>query len=652
MNKNEWQKINGIISDALDLPSSQRAAHVAKACENNAALRLEVEELLAADTGAGVLEAESVFALATFSDDVNKISYVESRPNLRRTLIGEVLDNRYEITELIGEGGMGFVFMAKDRRLTNRVVVVKFLKPEILQEEYLIKKFRQEMEALARIKADDVVDIYDTGTFRDLPYLVTEYFAGKSLDVFLSEKPVSVPFAGEIVRKIGRALNAVHRAGIIHRDLKPSNILINDSSGEIEVRIIDFGIARVHDSVVSAQTTQLGRTLGTAFYMSPEQLYGEQNLSPASDVFSLGVIAYEMLTGKRPFAPQTIAQLPELHRLGVKMPPRELRPEISEAAEKVMLKALHFTASERFQNAADFGIELAEALKQTMPKSAFDAPTNAPTEVILTVPPPAARTTNGGEEQKLPDNNRPPTPTRENAGVKPRRTALIFGASLTAILVLSAVSWLVYTLANSRNNLPPAAPNNSTQSVVPNNIPLRNAAEREFAYSIKVQPSEKNRPAFTASPLQTFLGGWRFRLQFQSPQNGRLYLLSEGLNEKGEAVLSILFPDPRLNKGEATVEGNQKIETNQYEFAKTPGVEKFWIVWSASAVPALEAVKSYVNPNDLGMIADETKLQAVREFLRANEASKPAITEDAEKTRVVVKGIGEVVVYPAEFRHN
>lgn len=649
MNKSEWQKINEIVGAALDLPPTARAEHLAQACAGDSELRREVEELLAADgSGDGVLEAESVFALATFSSEFERFDLRANGYAFKVSVIGKILENRYEIAEQIGEGGMGYVFKAKDLRLTNRAVVVKFLKPEILHEEYLIKKFQHETEALARIKADGVIDIYDTGTYENLPYLVTEYFAGKNLDAFLYETSVSSQTLTEIIRKIARALTSAHRAGVIHRDLKPSNILVKNGS-EIEVKLIDFGIARVHDSVVSAQTTQFGRTLGTAYYMSPEQLYGEPKLSPASDVFSLGVIAYEAFTRKRPFNPQTIAQLPEMHRAGVKIKPRELRPEIPARVENAILKALNFEPSERFQSAAEFGDELTASFAAGNPTVAFDEYLpNAETEMISSVveqPPTVGETSFGADAKRLEESFPPP------AGSIGGKYIFFAGFSLVA-LVAAGFGWWWFFGRNSDafSQKTPSAANVAPVAATDN--AQKNASPREFTYSLVVQPTEKNREAFTASPLQTFLGGWRFRLRFESPQNGHLYLFSEGLNERGAKVLSVLFPDPRLNGARSALAANESIETNQYEFAKTPGVEKFWIVWSESPVAALEDVKKYVNPNDLGMIGDQTEAQKVRDFLRIYEAAKPLLTEDAQKRRVNVSGAGAAIVYLTELRHN
>jgi serine/threonine protein kinase len=628
----DFQKeVTEIVLTAIEQTPEVRKIYLEEVCRGKPEMRREIEALLAADSQQSILEADSVFDLASIPPLPN-FAMTETNPvDFSDSVIGQVLENRYVVTEKIGEGGMGYVFKAEDRKLTNRLVVVKFLKPEILNQAYLINKFRHEMEALARVKNEGVIDIYDIGTLDGVPYLITEYFDGSSLDKIISPTGMPFPAVAEIMKKIGRALTEVHRTGIIHRDLKPSNILVKYTPREITVKIIDFGVARVEDSVISSLTTQLGRTLGTAQYISPEQLLGGENLTSATDIFSLGVISYQMLTGKLPFEPSNILQLPEMHRQGVSVLPRTLRPEISVETQNIILKALAYEASARFQNASNFGDDLAQSLTQVENSADRSGQSLIQTENF------------NGIASSLPSAEKTASTVK---GGKLWKSALL-GLLLTLLIVGFGVGIFMWNRFFLKTQ-----PIETVKSEQPTTAAPITPASRNFKYSLLVQPTEKNREPFIASPMQTFLGGWRFRMQFDSSQNGYLYLLNESSDTAGNPSLAILFPDPRLNDGKAQVMANQSVTTNQYEFANAPGLEKFWIVWSAKAVPELEAVKGLVNPQDLGKISDKAQSSTVQNFLKRHDNQKTSVKESGNKQNVSVEGEGDVIVTLSELRHN
>src|SRR5438105_3676215 len=218
-------------------------------------------------------------------------------------LIGQNLDERYLIEKELGQGGVGIVYLARDRKLHDKRVVIKVLLDKSFQNSWVVQKFQQEKEALARVDHPGVVGILDTGELPDgKPYIVMQYVDGVTLRSQI--KPEGMPFdrAGEMLKQIGRALGAAHDKGIFHRDLKPENIMLqNFGAGEEQVKIIDFGIAKLKDSIV-APSTMTGATAGTVSYMAPEQLSGRP-VSAATDIFAMGAIAYELATGRRPFNP-------------------------------------------------------------------------------------------------------------------------------------------------------------------------------------------------------------------------------------------------------------------------------------------------------------------------------------------------------------
>jgi len=287
------------------------------------------------------------------------------RPELRMrqpdVMIGTTLDGRYLIETRLGQGGFGFVYLAADNKTASRKVVVKIMRPEDVNNEWSKHKFKQEVEALSRLDHPGIVGLFDCGETTDgRPYIVMQYIDGDSLRPLLRVDGMPVTRAACIIRQIGNALTAAHEAGVLHRDLKPENIMVRVTKDEDHARVIDFGVAKVKNSIVNINTAK-GVTLGTLIYMSPEQLEG-QSLTPQSDIYALGVIAYEMLTGRRPENPESPLHLLRLQRSGVRVKPTDLRPALPKVVNDVILKALSFDPKNRYQSAREFGEKLAAAL--------------------------------------------------------------------------------------------------------------------------------------------------------------------------------------------------------------------------------------------------------------------------------------------------
>lgn len=277
--------------------------------------------------------------------------------------IGTTLGGRYVVERELGRGGMGAVYLARDKpELHSRPVVVKVLLEDALKHDWVVSKFHQEIESLTRLDDPGVVGVFDAGNLEDgTPYLVMQYVEGTTLRAAMKPDGMNLEQVAGIIRQVARSIAAAHDVGILHRDLKPENIMVRHTkSGEQQVKIIDFGIAKIKNSITGPSPVT-GMTVGTIGYMSPEQL-SAKHLTPASDIYSLGVIAYEMITGRKPFTPDSMFQLLEMQRDGVRVKPCDLRPNFPEAAQQVLLKALVFDPNERFQSARDFGDQLASAL--------------------------------------------------------------------------------------------------------------------------------------------------------------------------------------------------------------------------------------------------------------------------------------------------
>lgn len=259
-------------------------------------------------------------------------------------MIGTVLSNRYRLDELIGEGGMALVYKA-ECSLLQRPVAVKILRPQFASDVEFVERFRREAQAAARLSHPNVVNVYDVGQDRGLNYIVMEYVRGENLkELIKKEAPFTVAKTFNIARQICEALHHAHQNNLIHRDIKPHNILITHDG---RVKVTDFGIARA----ASASTlTQSGSVLGSVQYFSPEQAKGAP-AGVASDLYSLGCVIYEMLTGMVPFKGESPIAIALKHLQEQPPPLRDLRPGIPPAVENIVNRALVKDPSMRFPSA-------------------------------------------------------------------------------------------------------------------------------------------------------------------------------------------------------------------------------------------------------------------------------------------------------------
>jgi serine/threonine protein kinase len=368
MTADQWQRMAELFEAALEREPNERAAFVSEACKGDKELCTEVESLLADHEGGGsfminpVLGASAaLLGRAAETNPSPSEAATACHPSNSKLCTGVLLKGRYWIEKELGVGGIGVVYLARDRQLLNKPVVIKVLQEGSHQNPWYRKKFRQEIEVLARIDHPCVVAVSDAGDLPDgRPYFVMQYVEGSTLRSELKSEGMDLKQVAQIVGQVGQALAAAHEKKIWHLDLKPSNIMLQDlGGGGVGVKLIDFGIAKVKIEE-SSQATELTKLAGTIEYMAPEQLMGKA--TAASDIYALGVIAYEMAVGRRPFNPASPFQLLELQRTGVRVKPRDLRPSLPEAAQRVILKALEFDPKKRHRCARDFGEELAHAL--------------------------------------------------------------------------------------------------------------------------------------------------------------------------------------------------------------------------------------------------------------------------------------------------
>lgn len=289
-------------------------------------------------------------------------------------LTGLTLDQKYRLESKLGEGGTGAVYLAK-RLLIGDSAAIKVLHPDQTSHDKAVERFHREAQIAARLKHENVVNVYDFGVSRDgLVYLVMELAEGISLRRMIEEQGrLTQTVAAEIMSRICAAIDDAHRQGIIHRDLKPENILVNATPRGLQVKVLDFGISAQRE-IVGRKLTRTGGVIGTPHYMSPEQCKGEE-LDGRSDVYSLGIVLFEMLTGVLPFNTTTPTAI-VVQQVNQAPPPlREINSEISPAVESVVLRALAKQPDARPQTAGELARELNDAIKgaASTPISAISA---------------------------------------------------------------------------------------------------------------------------------------------------------------------------------------------------------------------------------------------------------------------------------------
>ena len=267
------------------------------------------------------------------------------------------LSGRYETAERLGSGGMSNVYKATDRIL-ERTVAVKILAEHLSDDERFVARFRREALAVAKLIHPNIVQVYDTGVDEGRHYIVMEYVSGRSgAQILQRHGPVDPATAAEIGIQACAGLDYAHRSGIIHRDVKPGNLMIVGGpvgGGEMTVKLTDFGIAR---AIEQTRITQVGSVVGTAAYLSPEQVRGEE-ATPATDVYALGVVLYQFLTGRLPYEGSSLAELAVRQQNEKPLPPSTYNSEVPEPLGAAVLRALEGDTNRRYASAEELATGL------------------------------------------------------------------------------------------------------------------------------------------------------------------------------------------------------------------------------------------------------------------------------------------------------
>ena len=284
MKPEQWQQAREVLADALELQPKDRSAFLDRVCSSDHSLRREVERLLAAND-----EARSDFLRSS---------------GLCIALVPGTKLGDYEIVKLLGSGGMGEVYRARDTRLA-RDVAIKVLPAFYSSDPDRLRRFEQEARAAAALNHSNILAVFQMGTYDGAPYLVSELLEGSTLREHLVRGPMPFRKAIDIGAQVARGLAAAHEKGIVHRDLKPENLFVTKDG---RVKILDFGLAKLiqpsssssHSALMASTETEAGTVMGTVGYMAPEQVRG-RTIDHRADVFAFGAILHEMLSGKRAF---------------------------------------------------------------------------------------------------------------------------------------------------------------------------------------------------------------------------------------------------------------------------------------------------------------------------------------------------------------
>jgi serine/threonine protein kinase len=618
------ERIKDLFACAAALSGAERGEFLRRECSADEALRREIEGLLAAGENSPHLIGP--FAFRVGADDET---------------LGKILGGRYRIIEPLGKGGMGKVYLAEDIEIPKLKFAVKIFD----------QGFEKEVEALARVKSDRVVMIFTTGKTDDgRPYMVMEYLTGQTLANLLDERGhLPREEAAQLIREICEAVTELHETktdldgqGIIHRDLKPSNIMVARRRNRWRIKLFDLGVARLENPLMGrATSTHVAK--GTPLYMAPEQFHGKAMagfgcksqspswiITPATDIYSLGVIAYEMLVGLNPFrGAANMAGVSAMQREGGYVKALSQKSEIPAAARSAILKAMAFCPEARYQKAEEFGERLAEALTASPPKAKY---------------------------------------------------ATFAALILLVLLGLGALMWRGLGVPAGAGDNQEAANGNSTSNVDANSESNANRAtdkadskndgavsassgpapprRREASYWLVTQQKVNDRPTGEPKVVTADDGlndGWNFRLYFVGKERGYLYVINDGPVEDGGHLLQILFPVPNDplkkqngNNGTSEITPGRVVEAFDVDVDRVAGTEHLWIVWSAERIPELEKLTRYAVKKYGGRISDPRDAEATRAFLSG--LTQADLSYD-ERGHAVLRGEGNVLAKELLLKH-
>lgn len=364
-----WRRTLDVFEQSMSLDPVEREAFLDSSCASDPLLRRTLKEMIDSHARA---ETEGFM-----ESPVVSYSPPDSNP---RAMVGQQIGS-YRLTQFIDQGGMGVVYLAEPAgNFFRRQAAVKLIRADLDPKQY--RRFYREVQILADLKHSNLVFLYEAGRMADgRAYLAMEYVEGETLREWLKARgPMPIAMVVEAMKQASAGLDAAHAAGVIHRDIKPGNIMISEKGDGLAIKVLDFGIAARKE----ADVIEMSRTkdvIGTVLYMSPEQLRGGE-LTPASDVYALGLTVYELLTGQPAINGDSQAEIITKHLNLMPAPPGQLRPDlkIPEEIDRAVMKALAKDPNDRYQRAPDFAAEL-EAAQRAERTEELPRPSPAPAPV-------------------------------------------------------------------------------------------------------------------------------------------------------------------------------------------------------------------------------------------------------------------------------
>jgi len=382
----------------------------------------------------------------------------QGRPQLP---FGTLVAGKYSIVRPLGEGGMGAVYVV-EHTITKHHRALKLLHPEMTAVRDVVDRFLREASAAGHIGSEHIVETFDAGTLENgAPYLVMELLKGETLAERIARRPPQLGELVDIMEQACSGIQAAHDAGIVHRDLKPENLFLADRQGRAFVKVLDFGISKFDPSKSGAlSTTREGAALGTPYYMSPEQMLGSRAVDHRTDLYALGVILYEALTGRRPFEADALPLLAVRIHEGNAVPVAALRPDLPPAISAIVQQAMRIKPEERFQSARELAAQLAPfrggtnaglALDRTALSSAPPAGAGPDAAVAYTAPGVGMGTSAAGVSVRPPGGQRPRS-----------ATAIVLGL-VGLVLAAGGTGVYLFKKANADDEPPMAGPVPATE---------------------------------------------------------------------------------------------------------------------------------------------------------------------------------------------
>ncbi|HYJ90921.1 MAG TPA: protein kinase [Pyrinomonadaceae bacterium] len=644
MNATRLKEIEEIYHSAAERTPADREEFVKAECGGDETLRREVISLLSYDeiSDSFIDSSPDAIAAEMFSE--------EEEP----TLIGKTIGH-YDIKKLVGVGGMGEVYLAYDK-LLNRKVALKLVPPDLAQHRGHLNRFKQEAKAASALNHPNILTIHEFGNEDGSNYIVSEFVDGVTLRQRIMRSVLSGSETLEIASQVASALSAAHELGIIHRDIKPENIMIRRDG---IVKVLDFGLAKLTMPIASNpekggedQTllkTTPGSVMGTASYMSPEQARGVK-VDGRTDIWSLGVLIYEMVTGRRPFegATQTDvlvailnAPAPSLDDLVTNAPPE---------LDRIISKALAKDVENRYQTIG----EMASDIRGLKARLEFEAELQR-TQGDRSATRGLRRAATEAQTEMMPAVSTAPDSAEglDSRSADKGKRRLFILASLAALVIVTVISTAMWRSARSDTSSQTSA---GDQPIALS--PAASAPSRILTYSLTVQSFTDGRyeDPFRLSGEMLFRNKDRIRLNIKSPQSGNLYILNQGPQDANdEPSYNILFPSPTSNDGSAFLPAGREIQIPQqswFELDNKEGTESVWLVWSANAIPELESAKRFANAEDKGRINEANLNRTIELLLQKNQLDKSNIGRDDNKKESIVTASADIVAHNIKLEHH